>query len=1286
MTNFDNFTKKYVNSKTIRLEAIPVGKTLKNIEKMGFIAADRQRDEDYQKAKSVIDHIYKAFMDDCLKDLFLDWDPLYEAVVACWRERSPEGRQALQIMQADYRKKIADRFRNHELYGSLFTKKIFDGSVAQRLPDLEQSAEEKSLLSNFNKFTSYFRDFFDKRKRLFSDDEKHSAIAYRLINENFLKFVANCEAFRRMTERVPELREKLQNTGSLQVYNGLALDEVFSADFYNQLIVQKQIDLYNQLIGGIAGEPGTPNIQGLNATINLALQGDSSLHEKLAGIPHRFNPLYKQILSDVSTLSFVPSAFQSDGEMLAAVRGFKVQLESGRVLQNVRRLFNGLETEADLSRVYVNNSKLAAFSSMFFGRWNLCSDALFAWKKGKQKKITNKKLTEIKKWLKNSDIAIAEIQEAFGEDFPRGKINEKIQAQADALHSQLALPIPENLKALCAKDGLKSMLDTVLGLYRMLQWFIVGDDNEKDSDFYFGLGKILGSLDPVLVLYNRVRNYITKKPYSLTKFRLNFDNSQLLNGWDENNLDTNCASIFIKDGKYYLGISNKNNRPQFDTVATSGKSGYQRMVYKQFANWGRDLPHSTTQMKKVKKHFSASDADYVLDGDKFIRPLIITKEIFDLNNVKFNGKKKLQVDYLRNTGDREGYTHALHTWINFAKDFCACYKSTSIYDISCLRPTDQYDNLMDFYADLGNLSHRIVWQTIPEEAIDNYVEQGQLFLFQLYNKDFAPGADGKPNLHTLYWKAVFNPENLEDVVVKLNGKAELFYRPRSNMDVVRHKVGEKLVNRKLKNGLTLPSRLHEEIYRYVNGTLNKDLSADARSVLPLAVVRDVQHEIIKDRRFTADKFFFHASLTFNFKSSDKPVGFNEDVREYLREHPDTYVVGVDRGERNLIYIVVIDPQGNIVEQRSFNMINGIDYWSLLDQKEKERVEAKQAWETVGKIKDLKCGYLSFLIHEITKIIIKYHAVVILENLSLGFKRVRTGIAEKAVYQQFERMLVTKLGYVVFKDRAGKAPGGVLNAYQLTDNTRTAENTGIQNGFLFYVPAAFTSRVDPATGFFDFYDWGKIKTATDKKNFIAGFNSVRYERSTGDFIVHVGAKNLAVRRVAEDVRTEWDIVIEANVRKMGIDGNSYISGKRIRYRSGEQGHGQYENHLPCQELIRALQQYGIQYETGKDILPAILQQDDAKLTDTVFDVFRLALQMRNTSAETGEDYFNSVVRDRSGRCFDTRRAEAAMPKEADANDAYHIALKGLFVLEKLRKGESIGIKNTEWLRYVQQRHS
>ena len=76
-------------------------------------------------------------------------------------------------------------------------------------------------------------------------------------------------------------------------------------------------------------------------------------------------------------------------------------------------------------------------------------------------------------------------------------------------------------------------------------------------------------------------------------------------------------------------------------------------------------------------------------------------------------------------------------------------------------------------------ANKLTFSKIPTSSINEWVDNGKIFLFQIYNKDFSSFSKGTPNMHTLYWKALFNEDNLSDVVYKLNGNAEVFFRRHS---------------------------------------------------------------------------------------------------------------------------------------------------------------------------------------------------------------------------------------------------------------------------------------------------------------------------------------------------------------------------------------------------------------------------------------------------------------------------------------------------------------------------
>jgi len=151
-----------------------------------------------------------------------------------------------------------------------------------------------------------------------------------------------------------------------------------------------------------------------------------------------------------------------------------------------------------------------------------------------------------------------------------------------------------------------------------------------------------------------------------------------------------------------------------------------------------------------------------------------------------------------------------------------------------------------------------------------------------------------------------------------------------------------------------------------------------------------------------------------------------------------------------------------VDQASLNKINDVDYCEKLRTREKERLEQRKSWKAISQIKDLKRGYISQVIHKLSELVIKHNAIIVFEDLNMRFKEVRGGI-ERSAYQQLEKALIEKFGYLVFKDKDPLEAGGVLNGYQLSAPFESFEKMGKQNGVIFYTNPEYTSTTDPVTG-------------------------------------------------------------------------------------------------------------------------------------------------------------------------------------------------------------------------------
>lgn len=113
--------------------------------------------------------------------------------------------------------------------------------------------------------------------------------------------------------------------------------------------------------------------------------------------------------------------------------------------------------------------------------------------------------------------------------------------------------------------------------------------------------------------------------------------------------------------------------------------------------------------------------------------------------------------------------------------------------------------------------------------------------------------------------------------------------------------------------------------------------------------------------------------------------------------------------------------------------------------------------------------------------IENNAIVVLEDLNFGFKRGRFKV-ERQVYQKFEKMLIDKLNYLSFKDREAGEEGGILRGYQMAQKFVSFQRLGKQSGFLFYIPAAYTSKIDPVTGFVNHFNFNDITNAEKRKDF------------------------------------------------------------------------------------------------------------------------------------------------------------------------------------------------------------
>lgn len=1263
---FNDFTKLYPLSKTLRFEARPVGATLRNIQEGGLISEDEHRAESYVKIKKLIDEYHKAFIDSALSGgcLPLESDggkcslEEYYAIYTT-KEKSEAQDKEFRDVQEKLRKKIVGSFDADEKYKRLFGKELFEpykdggkefeADLVTFIKNVDASSlgglseeEALGLVREFRGFATYFVGFNENRKNMYSSEEKSTGIAYRLINENLPKFIDNMEVFKKISA-IPEIQSNISQLYSdmKEWLNVESIDEMFHLAYYNVLLTQKQIDVYNAIIGGKTDEDHGIKTKGINEYVNLYNQ-----HHKEEKLP-KLKALFKQILTDRNAISWLPEEFDTDQDLLTAVNDCYQGLSENVIGDKALKQLLSSLADYDLNGIFISNDlQLTEISQRMFGRWSAIQEAVVNDIKKKlpqKRKETEEKYEErisdafkrtasfsigyINNCLRQMEIGDAAVPTVDGYFATLGatdtaaKQSENIFAHIANVYTEakslLYSNYPED-KNLAQDKGsvaiIKELLDSVKSLQRFVKPLLgSGMENDKDERFYGELSSLWEELDMATPLYNMVRNHMTRKPYSQKKIKLNFGNSVLLGGWDANKESDYGSILLRRDGHYYLAIMDKACKKLLGKPMPSDGECYEKMVYKLLPGANKMLPKVFFAKSNVDKFNPSERICYIREAKTFTKEKFVQQDFFDL------------VDFYKQSIEKH------EDWSKFNFKFS---------------DTETYKDVSDFYREVDQQGYKLSFTNVSKAFIDKWVDEGKMYLFEIYNKDFSKYSKGTPNIHTLYWRALFDERNLADAVYKLNGKAELFYRKKS-IDNQRptHPVNNPVANKNACN------KKKESVFDY---------------------------DLIKDRRYTVDKFQFHVPITMNFKTSGS-ADVNTQVMEYLHDADDVHIIGIDRGERHLLYLVVIDLHGNIKEQFSLNEIvneyNGntyrTNYHDLLDAKEKERLLARQSWQTIENIKELKEGYLSQVIHKIAQLMIKYHAIVVLEDLNLGFMRGRQKV-EKQVYQKFEKMLIDKLNYLVDKKSEAGEPGGLLDAYQLTQKFESFQKLGKQSGFLFYIPAWNTSKIDPVTGFVNLLDM-RYQNVEKSKTFFAKFDSIRYNELKGWFEFSLDYDKFSAK--AEGCRTKWVVCTR---------------GERIYTHRNPQKNSQWDNEMvDLTTKFKALfDKYGV--DVHGNLKEAISAQTEKEFFETLMQLLKLTLQMRNSITGSEVDYLVSPVADEDGNFYDSRSCNETLPKNADANGAYNIARKGLMLISQI-KGESGDLKqlkfditNKSWLNFAQQK--
>lgn len=1310
-TVFKDFINKYSIQKTLRFALNPIGETAKNLKEKELLEKDEELAEKYKKAKKIIDEYHKWYINEQLSKLTLSEENL-EKFSAVYSEikkdkTNEKAKKDFLGIQNNLRKDISSAFNTKDLFDKKFILDTLPEWIENNKLEIEGVENTMDIIREFEKWTSYFSGFNENRKNIYTSKSQSTSIGHRLIHENLPKFLENINKYKKAKEVGVDFSE-------VEKYFQIKLDDIFKLSYFSQCLTQKGIDMYNLFREGQSIESGKERNKGVNEVVNLEMQqyqykkakaNDEDKKEndkKITALKScKIEELHKQILCDSESFSFRPESVKNDGDLCTKIKRVftfengkfiinkeNINIETGELEEIRYNISEQLEEimrhidSADADKIYIrNNIAITSISKFIFGDWAIIKNSLEEYAENILfPKTTKKEANNRAKWLKKNYFTFEEIhsslekyfeqysdEEISNNDTKGGGItlemkklgnskplfdyfkNISIQKAKNETTEKINLlqEIEKNYKPaadILEKNAdsereqikgkkeevtkIKKYLDAIMDLQNFLKpLYLVKKEsekdnilNEKDGSFYTDFETLYNAITQITPMYNLTRNHFTKKLFNPEKYKLNFENSTLGAGWDRNKETANTCVLFIKENKYYLGVMPiKHNKLFEKEIPTDTQSNYQKIVYKL-------LPGASKMLPKV--FFS----------DKNISYYSPSPEILEIRNHSSHTKNG---DAQKGYSKKDFSLEDCHKMIDFFKKSLNKHSDWKEFDFK-FKPTQEYSDISEFYRAVEHQGYKVTFQDVSDKYIEECVQNGKLYLFEIYSKDFSANSKGKPNLQTLYWKELFSPENLKNVVYKLNGEAELFYRKAS-------------------------LKYSDDVWK--NGHHRDDPK------------KKQKHPIIKDRRYAVDTFLFHVPITGNFKA-EGIAKYNDEVNNFLKENSDVNIIGLDRGERHLIYLTLTNQKGEIMKdedgnsiQMSLNQFGKTDYQKKLDTLEHDRAEARKSWGVIGKIKDMKEGYLSLVVHRISQLIIKYNAIVVLEDLNFGFKRGRFKV-EKQIYQKLEKMLIDKLNFLVIKDKKNGEAGSVQKALQLTAPFESFEKIGKQTGIIYYVPAYHTSKICPATGFVNLL-YPKYETIQKSKDFFEKFESIRYNTSEHHFEFGIDYSKFTAK--AEGSKQKWTICT--------------VGDRLVNKRDSKKNNSWTTHSVILNDDIRALfEDNNIDFSSGKDLKAKIISQEKSAFFSELIYLLKLTLQMRNSETGTDVDWMISPVKDKNGKFFCTKNIKEAdknLPLNADANGAYHIALKGLWCLQQMKNWEkgnklNLAISNKEWYKFAQEK--
>ena len=1151
--------------------------------------------------------------------------------------------------------------------------------------DFTDFKDLKPYIEIYSGLTGALKDLAENRKHYYGAQLKHGQYATRYFKDNLEIFLQNEFLFEeKIKKHLSEFANLSEN------------EEIFDTSGYGKFVTDKGIKEYNEKIAKI------------NSELNRIIQNKPELKKEL---PRKLSPLFESIGSEKEQRFESIDSLQELVDLSQTLKGWiRKSVETQR--EFFKSFFSYAENDEDLEKIYIKKNNITKISQEILADWRALSgayekkDKLKSFKDIKEyiEQVKPRALTQgtfswsdfINAWKKN-EFALLDGGEAFTEvkvgDIKKKNFEklEELEEKFDGAIEKLSQfkTLEEAKKSLGDEyenliADIKNYLDRAVAIIRRPRVFGTTsankngaeelldsiDSEKKHEEFYESRDMLFSGegFDPREIdkAYNKIRNFLRKEEKNPEELRIYYS-SAFLEGWDVNKVGDKLG-FFVKDRKdnIYLAVSKMAHQSEIGKYV---KKAYKNPVecdgdfcialVKTMGDPGKDVTTYFRIDGKVER--KVKDIDKV--REQYWDPEIykMYKEVAD----KYDGKGFTPLYWTKEVAGEEKLNKFISYFAELAKEYQ--WENNKLQ----LQLKDSYNSWQEFIDDIKRQAYIFKWHAIEEAVVKDWIEDEKIFLFKVCNKDLCPRSGkntGKWNAHTIIFKELFSNENISQTCIptRLGAYAKIFVRPAKEQ--------ERLIESKDKEGRLLKREDGSQEYEH--------------------------------HRYSETKFIFHIPVFLNqcTTGSNNKTEFNREISKVISSADNLHIIGVDRGEKHLLYKSVIDKEGNIVlEPHSLNEIDGVDYKKILKEAEKQMDENTKRWLTVGDIKTKKEGYLSKVMGILSKDVVNNNAIVVLEDLNFGFARKRGGQFKASVYQQFQAKLLSKLGFLIDKDRFLER---AKDKYQLKEEVKgklsentpqlTESDTEIafsdlrgQHGVVFFINPAHTSTTCPKCGWFKEINnvhYSGIKNTAEEYN----KNGFKIFKKDDYFEIEYKVTHETKDENKRKIKKEFTRKITTNVDRWYFDSSSktyhFISSDDLnKFLEKLFTTGFEENEFTF--FTSKAEGFGLNDLEG-GLFEKIYkkQENETNWKAFVFAINRVFAIRNNVSEKYAEEKGVGEREQDFAHCpecgFDTRKDDKI--KDGDALGAYNIARKGQIVLQRIKENPDnpdLNISRYDWMRFV-----